>query len=80
MRVLLPIERDHRARKGALRVFADDETSGIVLGLFGIDGLPRKEEDREKRQVEQAQKARCFGVEFVAVFLPRKRRGGSPAS
>jgi hypothetical protein len=29
------------------------------LGLFGISGLPRKEDDREKRQVEQAQKARC---------------------
>jgi hypothetical protein len=29
------------------------------LGLFGINGLPRKEDDWEKRQVEQAQKARC---------------------
>ena len=29
----------------------------IVLGLFGINGVAaRKEEDREKRQVEQAQK------------------------
>ena len=30
-----------------------------LLGLFGINGLPRKEDDREERQVEQAQKACC---------------------
>ena len=61
--MLLPTERSSFTQRHTPRHIE------IVLGLFGINGLPRKEDDREKRQLEQAQKPFAIYLRSLGALL-----------